>query len=137
MLLGIHKQHNVGITMKKWLYNEFKHCGLDYSKAGQADVYDEQHQKFRNYENEFKEMMDFLGLHDTRNKTIIDLGCGTGAIAIFATDFFRTVYAVDVSEVMIGKAKKKLNKNVHNLVFVNAGFLTYDHEEKPVDLVVT
>lgn len=125
------------MKMNKWLYNEFKHCGVDYSKAGQADVYDEQHQKFRNYETEFKGMTDFLGLHDMGNKTIIDLGCGTGAIAIFAADFFKTVYAVDVSDVMIEKAKKKLNKNVHNLRFVNAGFLSYNHDGEPADLVVT
>ena len=125
------------MKMNKWLYNEFKHCGVDYSKAGQADVYDEQHQKFRNYETEFKGMMDFLGLHDTRNKTIIDLGCGTGAISIFAADVFKTVYAVDVSDVMIEKAKKKIDKNIPNIRFVHAGFLSYDHDGDPADLVVT
>jgi ubiquinone/menaquinone biosynthesis C-methylase UbiE len=125
------------MKMNKWLYNEFKHCGVDYSEAKQADKYDEQHEKFRDYKNEFRIMMDFLGLHDTGDKTIIDLGCGTGAIAIFAADSFKTVYAVDVSDVMIEKAKKKLNKNVHNLIFVNAGFLSYNHEGEPADLVVT
>lgn len=123
--------------MNKWLYNEFKHCGVDYSEAEEADKYDEQHQKFRDYKNEFRIMMDFLGLHDTGDKTIIDLGCGTGAIAIFAADSFKTVYAVDISDVMIEKVKKKIDKNVHNLIFVNAGFLSYNHEGEPADLVVT
>ncbi|MFA5259870.1 MAG: methyltransferase domain-containing protein [Candidatus Omnitrophota bacterium] len=125
------------MKMNEWLYDEFKHCGVDYSKAGQAEMFDEQHQKFRDYEREFREMMDFLGLHNTEDKTIVDLGCGTGAISIFAASLFKAVYAVDISNVMIEKAKKKLNKDVHNLKFVNAGFLSYEHEGDRADVVVT
>jgi ubiquinone/menaquinone biosynthesis C-methylase UbiE len=125
------------MMMNKWQFDEFKHRGVDYSKAKQAEIYDEEHQKFRDYEQEFRGMMDFLGLHNTENMTIVDLGCGTGATSIFAADLFKTVYAVDVSEVMIEKAKRKLDKNVHNLKFVNAGFLSYEQEGEPVDLVVT
>ena len=120
-----------------WLYDEFKHCGVDYSKAGQAEMYDRHHEKFRNYEKELTEMMDFLELHDTKNKTIIDLGCGTGATAVFAADRFKAVYAVDISEVMIEKAKRKLNRAIRNLTFVNAGFLSYRHEGEQADVVVT
>lgn len=125
------------MMMNTWLYNEFRHCGTDYADAGQADVYDEQHLKFRNYEREFWGMIDFLGLHDTENMTMIDLGCGTGATAIYAAGRFRTVYAVDVSEVMIGKAKKKITTPAQNLRFVHAGFLSYDHAGDPADLVVS
>ena len=123
--------------MNNWLYDEFKHCGVDYSTAKQAEIYDKEHQKFRNYEREFKEMMEFLELQNTEDKTIVDLACGTGATSIFAARLFKTVYAVDVSEAMIEMAKKKLDKNVHNLKFVNAGFLSYEHNGNPVDLVVT
>jgi hypothetical protein len=49
---------------------------VDYSEAEQAECYDERHGKFRNYEREFKKMMDFLSLHNTKHKTIVDLGCG-------------------------------------------------------------
>lgn len=123
--------------MNKWLYDEFKHCGVDYAKAGQAEKYDEQHQKFRNYEKEFKGMMEFLGLRNTKDKTIVDLGCGTGAASIFAAELFKAVYAVDVSDVMIAQAKKKLEGNIHNIKFTNAGFLSYKHEDEPADLVIT
>lgn len=123
--------------MKKWLYDEFKHCGVDYSDVEQAEGYDERHGKFRDYGREFKEMMAFLDLRDTKDKTVVDLGCGTGALSISAAGSFKTVYAVDVSKVMIEKARRKLDGGVHNVRFVNAGFLSYEHEGEPADLVVT
>lgn len=131
------KQRKVRGKMNKWIYDEFKHCGVDYSKAKEAENYDEQHQKFRDYEKEFRGMMDFLELRNTDNMTIIDLGCGTGAISILAADMFKKVYAVDVSKEMIEKAKKKLIGNSKNIRFVNSGFLSYVHDGEPVDLVVT
>jgi ubiquinone/menaquinone biosynthesis C-methylase UbiE len=123
--------------MKSWLYDEFRHCGVDYSKTEQAEVYDHEHSKFRNYEREFGEMMELLGIGDTTDKTMIDLGCGTGATSVFAARAFKTVYAVDVSEAMIGQAKKKLDGKVPNIRFAKAGFLTYRHEGTPADLVIT
>ncbi|MDD4352564.1 MAG: class I SAM-dependent methyltransferase, partial [Candidatus Gracilibacteria bacterium] len=123
--------------MNKWKYDEFKHCGVDYSQAEEAEVYDDRHRKFRNYEKEFQEMIDFLELRDTKDKIVIDLGCGTGATAIFAADLFKSVYAVDVSDVMIAKAKEKPGKDVRSPKFVKAGFLSYEHEGEPADLVIT
>jgi len=111
------------MKMNQWHYDESKHCGIDYSKAKQAEIYDEQHQ--------------FLGLQDPENKVIIDLGCGTGATSIYAADVFKAVFAVDVSEVMLEKAKRKLTREVPHLKFVKAGFLSYEHAGDPVDLVIT
>lgn len=122
--------------MYNWMLNEYKHCGVDYSKADQAEVYDDQHQTFRNYEKEFNGMLEFLELENIKNKTIVDLGCGTGATAVFAASHFKTVYAVDVSEAMIEKAKTK-TKNSHNIYYLNGGFLTYKHAGEPVDVIIT
>ena len=123
--------------MYEWTYDEFEHCGVDYAKAEQAETYDDQHQKYRNYENEFKGMLDFLELRNTKDKIVVDLGCGTGSASILAADLFKTVYAVDVSEPMIEKAKEKLHGAFHNLIFVHAGFLSYDHQGESADLVMT
>lgn len=125
------------MKMTNWIYDEFKHCGVDYSKAKQAEIYDERHQKFRNYENEFNEMLNFLDIQEARGKIVVDLGCGTGAISILAAGLFKTVYAVDVSDAMIKKAKEKIRGRAHNLIFVNAGFLSYEHKGAPADLVIT
>lgn len=123
--------------MNNWLYDEFKHYGVDYSKTRQAESYDDQHQKFRDYAREFKEMMAFLEIRNPENKTMVDLGCGTGATSIYAADLFRMVYAVDVSQAMIERGRRKVQDGKTNLKFVNAGFLSYVHAGDPVDLVVT
>jgi len=124
--------------MINWIYNEYKHCGVDYSEEKFADNYDRQHQSFRNYENEFNEMMDFLSLKNTNELSVIDLGCGTGATSIYATDRFKNIYGVDVSDVMINQAKNKIsNKDTNNIDFINAGFLSYNHKGEPVDLLIT
>lgn len=124
--------------MANWVYDEYKHCGVDYSDEKQAENYDNQHQKFRNYETEFNLMLDFLSLENTKELSIIDLGCGTGATSIYAAKIFKKVYGIDVSDVMINQAKRKAEKEqIQNIEFINAGFLTYSHRDEPVDLLIT
>jgi len=123
--------------MNRWQYDEFTHCGVDYSKTAQSERYDGRHQRFRDYEKEFNSMMDFLAISDTKDKVVIDLGCGTGATAVFAARLFKAVYAVDVSDAMIKEASKKLDDDVRNVRFINAGFLSYKHDGAPADLVIT
>lgn len=123
--------------MSTWTYDEFAHCGVDYADAKQAEGYDEQHRKFRDYEREFAAMLAFLELRDTAGLTLLDLGCGTGATALLAAKVFRRVYAADVSPAMIAQARRKAGGAAPNLVFVNAGFLSYEHQGEAVDLVAT
>ncbi|HAR64344.1 MAG TPA: class I SAM-dependent methyltransferase [Candidatus Margulisbacteria bacterium] len=122
--------------MNTWIYNEFKHCGVDYADVKQAENYDNQHQKFRNYEQELIGMIEFLSLQNTQEMTLIDLGCGTGATAILASAKFKRIYAVDVSEVMINQAKTKM-ATINNIEFINSGFLSYEHKAEPADIVLT
>ncbi|BDV43991.1 class I SAM-dependent methyltransferase [Geotalea uraniireducens] len=123
--------------MRSWQYDEFRHCGVDYSQVEQAEAYDEQHQQFRDYGKEFRGMLEFLDLRDPTDKTVIDLGCGTGATALLAAAMFKTVYAVDVSHAMLERARAKADRNTRNITFVKAGFLTYDHGGEAADLVIT
>ena len=120
------------------MYNEAVHSGVDYSEAAQAEKYDGQHGKFRDYEKEFLELLVYLSLDRTADRTLIDLGCGTGALALYACAYFKKVYAVDVSDAMIARARAKAEKeNVGNIEFITSGFLTYTHKTGPVDVVVT
>jgi len=124
--------------MNNWIYDEFRHCGVDYSNIKQAEIYDKQHQKFRNYEKEVADMLNYLALDNPQNMTLIDLGCGTGATAIYASKHFKKIIAVDVSEVMISQAKRKAEQeNISNIEFVNSGFLSYEHKTERIDLVLT
>ncbi len=124
--------------MNNWFFNELNHCGVDYSNKKQAEDYDNQHQKFRDYEKEFADMINFLSLSNTKELSLLDLGCGTGAIAIYASKLFKKIYAVDISEAMINQAKRKaVNEEIDNIEFVNAGFLSYEHSSEKVDIIMT
>jgi ubiquinone/menaquinone biosynthesis C-methylase UbiE len=124
--------------MNRWTYDEFRHCGVDYSDEQQAENYDNEHGKFRDYGKEFDAMIEFLSLGSTADLSMIDLGCGTGATSIYAAKSFKKVYGIDVSEMMIKQAKKKSDiEGIKNIEFINAGFLKYTHRDEPADIVIT
>ena len=83
-------------------------------------------------------LSDFLGLTNTQEMTIIDLGCGTGASTFFASNKFKQVFAVDVSPAMIAQAQKKAaTEKVKNCNFHLGGFLSYRHNSQAVDVIIT
>ena len=59
---------------------------------------------------------DLSSLENSKEKKIIDLGCGIGEIEKFLSKNFKEVYAVDFSEGMINKAMNR-NKNLDNVRF--------------------
>lgn len=124
--------------MNEWTFNEFKHCGVDYSDTTQAARYDEEHQKFRNFEQEIIDLLKNLSLDSPEKMTLIDLGCGTGASSIAASRHFKKIYAVDVSEAMINCARNKAKKQgIMNIEFINSGFLSYEHKFELADIVLS
>lgn len=124
--------------MNNWTYNESKHCGVDYADVKQAEIYDQQHQKFRNYEKEVTEFIRDLPMQNINDLSMIDLACGTGATSIYASRHFKQIYAIDVSDAMLNQAIRKAEReHITNIKFINAGFLSYEHKEEPVDIVLT
>lgn len=124
--------------MAKWTFNEFKYCGVDYSDTAQAEHYDEEHQKFRNFDQEIIDLLKNLSLDSPEKMTLIDLGCGTGASSIAASKHFKKIYAVDVSKAMISCARKKAQKQgIKNIEFINAGFLSYEHKFESADIILS
>jgi ubiquinone/menaquinone biosynthesis C-methylase UbiE len=124
--------------MNEWTFNEFKHCGVDYSDTTQAAHYEEEHQKFRNFEQEIIDLLNNLSLDNPQKMTLIDLGCGTGATSIAASRYFKKIYAVDVSEAMINCARKKTKEQgIKNIEFINSGFLSYEHKFESADIVLS
>jgi len=74
------------------------------------------------------------GLH--ANATAVDLGAGTGRLALLAASHCRRVVAVDPSPSMLAVARDRAAAaGRQNVEFVGAGFLTYEHEGEPADLV--
>lgn len=123
--------------MKDWIYNEFSHVGVDYSRKSNVDVYDDQMERFRNYQKEAEEFLARLGAPDTKDLIAVDIGCGTGAFSLHAAPFLRKIYAVDVSPEMLKTASSKAEDNrIENIEFCNSGFLTFQPQEK-VDVIYT
>ena len=127
----------------EWLYDELKHCGVDYSDAELAAAYDGNHRQLRDFRGEFDSMSAFAGFSNapgpanTSALTALDLGCGTGTTAIYLAESFKKVWAVDVAEPMLALARGKAEKaGLSNLEFVRAGFLSYAGPPEPVDFAV-
>lgn len=125
--------------MKKnpgWYYDEQKHCGVDYSNPAQVAVYDDRHQKFRDYRKGAEAIMKVL--NPEPNQSVIDMGAGTGAFSLNAAPYYQTVFAVDVSPVMLDFTRQKaVEAGLTNIVFCQGGFLSYEHQGPPVDVIVS
>lgn len=119
-----------------WFYDEFKYSGVDYASAEQVAVYDQRHQRFRDYQKFAQAIVTRLGLGT--DATVVDLGVGTGAFALNAAPHYKTIYAVDVSDPMLAYTRQKAEKaGLTNIVFCKGGFLSYEHAVEPVEAVVS
>jgi ubiquinone/menaquinone biosynthesis C-methylase UbiE len=79
-------------------------------------------------------LLQTLGLD--AESVLLELGAGTGSLALAAAAHCRRVIAVDVSPAMVALARQKVtDAGVQNVEVVEAGFLTYEHTEPPVDVV--
>jgi SAM-dependent methyltransferase len=75
-----------------------------------------------------------LGLDET--STLVDLGAGTGTLAMAAAPHCRRVVAVDVSPAMLAALRARADRaGLDNVECVRAGFLTYEHRGEPADFV--
>ncbi len=119
-----------------WLYDETKACGVNYNSAILARLYDRHHRSFRDYGQEAENIVARLGVGPSA--TVIDMGCGTGAFALYAAGHCRMVHAVDVAPAMLRRAQRNARRmGLKNVEFHRAGFLTYEHEAEPADAIST
>ena len=118
-----------------WLFDETSQIGVDYTDADIVADYDKQHERFRDFEKEAREIATGLGL--TRESTLLDMGCGTGGLSIFLARICKQVYAVDVSGAMIALLRRKTEKlGLKNVSPLQSGFLTYEHQGEELDGIV-
>ena len=68
--------------------------------------------------------------------TLVDLGCGTGLLALAAAPHCRRVVAADPSPAMAAVVRERA-AGVANVEVVEAGFLTYEHRGEAPQLVHT
>ena len=119
-----------------WQYDEFNQVGVDYDDVAEVEAYDTRHSQFRDVDAECIGILDLLAV--TPQTVVIELGTGTGAFAIHAAKRCVRVYAVDVSTPMLEFARQKSDQaGTTNITFHHGGFLSYDHDGIPADVLVT
>ncbi len=120
----------------QWYYNEFKQTGVDYTDSEEVQAYDLRMHKLRDIESESKWLREILKIKDT--DLLLEIGTGTGELALKLSAYCRKVVAIDVSKKMIDFAKMKAeSQNKANIQFYNAGFLTFENYDEPFDVIVT
>jgi len=123
-------------SYSEWQYNEMKQVGVDYTDIFEVQAYDSRMKKLRDIKKETKDIISAVNL--TREQKVLEIGTGTGELSIEFAKYCRKVYAVDVSPVMLEFASKKAkSQGINNTEYYNAGFLTYEHQGEPLDVIVS
>jgi ubiquinone/menaquinone biosynthesis C-methylase UbiE len=113
------------------LFDEIAYAGEEHLDPRYVSSYD---RKSQIDPTEDLVLLQDLGLDET--STVIDLGAGTGMFALAAAPLCRRVIAVDVSPAMLGLLRAKAEqRGLGNIEFVQAGFLTYEHQGGPADFI--
>jgi putative AdoMet-dependent methyltransferase len=124
------------MTSDKWQYQyqEQEHPGADFDAL--AEGYDKVQGRFRDIQGEIEEILEFLDLK--ADQTVLEIGTGTGEMALAAAPHCARVYAVDLSAGMLRFAKRKAaSRGVDNVDFLPGGFLSYRHLGAPLDAIVS
>jgi ubiquinone/menaquinone biosynthesis C-methylase UbiE len=117
-----------------WYFDESKMAGVDFEDTAQVEVYD----RNQTVSTPEKEQALVARLEIAAEHTVIDLGAGTGNFAIQASLTGASVHAVDISKSMLAYAQSKAQKaGATKIEFHQAGFLSYKHQDKLADFVVT
>ena len=114
-----------------WLLDEVAHAGRENLDAAHVARYDSIEDAAPGDEVAF---LTALGLGP--DSVVVDVGTGTGQFALAVAPVCRRVVAVDVSPVMLGALRAKIDRaGLGNVDVVEAGFLTYEHSGSPADVI--
>ena len=112
--------------MSGWLLDERAHAGPEHLEAGYVAKYDAKTQL------DLEAALGRLRGHGLGPDTVlVDVGCGTGLLAVAAASEAGRVVGVDPSPAMLEVARRQSDA----VEWVEAGFLTYEHEGEPPQLV--
>ncbi len=121
---------------EKWRYNEMVHCGVNFSDSSEVAVYDSYMQKLRDIVPEVAKMKKALQLES--DDIVLDIGTGTGEMAIGLAAHCKHVMAIDISAAMIEYAKQKaMERQCNNITFEQAGFLTFGQPPHSIDRIIS
>src|SRR5665647_540402 len=120
----------------RWYYDELKQVGVDYTNIKEVNAYDLRMQKLRDIETESKSIRELFKLKNS--DLVLEIGTGTGELALNISAHCKSVVAIDISKTMINFARMKAeSQNKTNVQFYNAGFLTYKNRGELFDIIIT
>jgi SAM-dependent methyltransferase len=112
--------------MSGWYLDERAHAGTEHLDSAYVAGYDAKTAL------DLQEALALLRRHGLdADATFVDLGCGTGLLAAAAASEAGRVIGVDPSPAMLEVARRRSDA----VEWVEAGFLTYEHEGDPPRLV--
>ena len=119
--------------MTSWWLDERAHAGPEHLDEQYVRGYD---RKAGFDPHEDIAALCARGLDDS--SVVVDLGAGTGAFAVAVAPQCRQVIAVDVSPAMTAALRARVARlGLDNVTVVEAGFLSYEHDGAPADVVFT
>ncbi len=80
-------------------------------------------EKHRVYQHENIDIVPYIDLSMIKDKIVVEIGCGYGRETVYFAKHAKKVYAIEVSDTIIEKAKRyclKQNGNLDNIQFVLA-----------------
>ena len=117
-----------------WMIDELAHAGPEHLAPGFVTGYDRK----QGYPDPTEDLAILLEHGLDRTGTLVDLGAGTGRLALAAAPHVRRVVAVDVSPAMLRLVRDRAAEaGLRNVEPVQAGFLSYEHTGPPADAVFT
>lgn len=119
------------VSAPGWLLDELRSAGRENLDADHVARYDA---KMDSGAADEVALLRHLGLDD--ESVLVDLGAGTGQLTLAAAPQCRRVVAVDVSPVMLQRLRTRVRAEaLTNVEVTRGGFLTYDHQGDPADVV--
>jgi cyclopropane fatty-acyl-phospholipid synthase-like methyltransferase len=116
-----------------WLYDETRGMAVDFADPAEVAAYDR-----RQGTDPEADRRRVAGLGVAPGDVVIEMGCGTGALATAAAEAGATVHAVDVSPAMLEATRARADRaGVTGLATHRAGFLGYRHAGPPADWILT
>jgi len=120
-------------SVREWWLDEQAHAGREHLDASYVAGYAAK----AGYDPAADvEVLKTAGL--SLDSTVVDLGAGTGVFACAIAAECRHVVAVDVSHVMTAELGRRVEGlGLANVTVIEGGFLSYEHQGDPVDVVFT